>query len=403
MEDYIKYFSIYGCDLAMIEPILYDQYYDSIAKINGLNDKDVNKTITERMNDPQDGQIYRELIKDLQVNNRNEVHAFPLFIDYGILYYRKDFIKNPPVSWNDLKSRESFENYPKTSSIYIGQINEYHEFYYNIFENVLNTKDEINYKVVEREVFDTLNIYKNLLDKKILEDTVWHINSEYGVTRFNEKHSIYMRNWSSYLYNVTTTFNDYKKNGENITFGITKTLYNNNSTTAGQSRTINKGVYICVSNFVEDKNISDAIIVAKTFSDKQFMKLLIEDKEEIFYDIPAYLSFIKQDNNNKIDNKAYCERINCTFFQELSEDHVIPTYSIFYKKQFLDKLNEFFVYSREFLSSEDNSKKIETVMEYFKDNFKNAGESTRLTLISINSFTFIANILLIISVCKILL
>jgi len=76
MEDYIKYFSIYGCDLAMIEPILYDQYYDSIAKINGLNDKDVNKTITERMNDPQDGQIYRELIKDLQVNNRNEVHAF---------------------------------------------------------------------------------------------------------------------------------------------------------------------------------------------------------------------------------------------------------------------------------------------------------------------------------------
>jgi len=105
-----------------------------------------------------------------------------------------------------------------------------------------------------------------------------------------------MRNWSSYLYNVTTTFNDYKKNGENITFGITKTLYNNNSTTAGQSRTINKGVYICVSNFVEDKNISDAIIVAKTFSDKQFMKLLIEDKEEIFYDIPAYLSFIKQGN-----------------------------------------------------------------------------------------------------------
>jgi len=244
------------------------------------------------MNDPEDGQIYKELIKDLQVNGRNEVHAFPLFIDYGILYYRKDIIENPPVSWNDIKSHENYKNFP-TTSIYIGQFNEYHEFFYTLFENVLNTKDEINYKVVEREVADTLKIFKNLYDKNITDNgLIWHLNSEYDVIRFNEKKAIYMRNWSSYLYNITTKFNDFKKNGESATFGITKTLYNDESTTSNRSRAINKGIYICVSDFIKDKDISDAIIVAKTFSDKQFMKLLVEE-EEVFYDIPAYFSLIR--------------------------------------------------------------------------------------------------------------
>ncbi|KAG4103744.1 hypothetical protein H8356DRAFT_928293 [Neocallimastix lanati (nom. inval.)] len=343
MEDYVKSLSLYRCDVAMIEPPLYDQFYDSIKKINSMNN--VNETLTNRINDPKDGQIYKELIQDLQVNNRYEVHAFPMFVDYGILYYRKDINDEPPKSWSDLRSLDN-TNYTLSNTIYIGQFNEYREFFYNLLENVLNTNDEINYKVVERETYDTISIFKHLFDEEIIDEYAWHLNSEYGVIRFNEEKAYYMRNWSSYLYNVTVSYNDKKKNGRNASFGITKTFYDNKSKTAAQSRAINKGFYLCVADFVDQDKVNDAIFVAETFTDKRFMKYLIEDEEKLFYDIPAYHSLIEE-----VDNKDYCERINCKFFREISMNHVIPVYSIFYQNSFLDKISEFFEKAKQFFKS----------------------------------------------------
>jgi len=64
MEDYIKSVSLYGCDIVMVEPVLYDQFYSSIKKINSH----IQEIIEERIADEIDGEIYSELIKDLQVN-----------------------------------------------------------------------------------------------------------------------------------------------------------------------------------------------------------------------------------------------------------------------------------------------------------------------------------------------
>jgi len=72
-----------------------------------------------------------------------------------------------------------------------------------------------------------------------------------------------MRNWSSYLYNVTYSYNISKKYNDNAQFGITKTLYNDKSKTANQSRAINKGIYLFIPSSANELTLNDAIIVAK--------------------------------------------------------------------------------------------------------------------------------------------
>jgi len=357
IDDYMKSLSLYKCDVAMIEPFQYDQYYDLIYKIN--KKENVNETLTERMKDEIDGEIYTELIKDLQFNGRDEVHAFPLFLDYGILYYLKKSDEKPPEKWDDIINKD-YSDLSPSNSIYIGQFSEYRGFFYNLFENVFNTNDEITYDVVERETLNIIKIFKNLFDKEIIDEYAWHLNSEYAADRFIYEKAIYMRNWSSYLRSVTYAIRDkYLKEGYSEDkipkIGITKTLFDGNSKTAGQSRAINKGIYMVVSSTINEADLNEAILVAKTFSSKEFMKLLIEEEEEeVFYDIPAYHSLIQEGDKNigNVKNEKYCDRINCEFFRELEEDHVVASYSKFYQSDFEEKLYQFHDVFKKYMKSE---------------------------------------------------
>ena len=67
MDDYVKSFSLYKCDVAMVEPALYDEHYDSIEDISELIVGD----IEARTSDEVDGEIYKELLKDLRVDIDN--------------------------------------------------------------------------------------------------------------------------------------------------------------------------------------------------------------------------------------------------------------------------------------------------------------------------------------------
>ena len=129
------------------------------------------------------------------------------------------------------------------------------------------------------------------------------MNSEYDVIRFTDEKAIYMRNWSSYLYNVTTEFNRKKpdENGVKKTFGITKTLYSEDRSSG--SKAINKGIYICVAEDPDGRkevDVPNALEVMRIFSSKDFMKQLLVNDD--FYDIPAYHSLILENgmNNNFI-------------------------------------------------------------------------------------------------------
>jgi len=404
MDDYVKSFSLYKCDVAMVEPALYDEHYKSIEDISS----NITDLIEERTKDEVDGEIYRELLKDLRVDakekdlNEDEIviKALPLFLDYGILYYRSDLDPNPPKTWNELNSiTEWIYDIPFESSdtVYIGQFNEYREFYYNLIENVLNTNETpITYKVVEKETNYTIGQFKELFDNEIIDEYAWHLNSEYGVIRFTEEKAIYMRNWSSFLYNVTAVFNKKQPNekGEKKTFGITKMLYSDDRATG--SKAINKGIYICVAGDPDGKkrvDVPTALEVMRVFSSKDFMKLLLTNED--FYDIPAYHSLILEDDS--IDNKQYCERINCEFFRDLAKDHIVATYDVFYQQEFLHKLLDFFEKAKSFFkeaggdddgtNSDKDSISLESLMslfsDYFQDKYVEFGSATTIIMIII--------------------
>jgi len=405
MDDYVKSFQLYKCDIAMIEPALYDEHYTSILDIN----EQIKDIIEQRTTDDPEGEIYAELIKDLRADNeRNDQiievtpRALPLFMDYGILYYRSENKPTPPVTWEDLAATKDILpilEAKNTDTLYIGQFNEYREFYYNLIENVLNT-DEIltpsnKYKIIEKETNFTINQFKELFDSEIIDEYAWHLNSEYGVIRFNDKKAIYMRNWSSFLYNVTTEFN---KKDNNKKFGISKMLYSEGRSEG--SKAINKGIYLCIANSIgggddnRAEKIEEAISVIKTFTEKEFMKLLIE--EENFYDIPAYSSLLQEDAG--VNNTAYCDRINCAFFRELQETHIVAAYDVFFQHDFINKLTDFFEKAKSFfkeagnedddnMSSEKDIITLPALMslfsDYFQDKYVEFGSATTIIMIII--------------------
>jgi len=57
-----------------------------------------------------------------------------MFVDYGILYYRKDINDEPPKSWSDLRSLDN-TNYTLSNTIYIGQFNG--KFYFFSYTTVI--------------------------------------------------------------------------------------------------------------------------------------------------------------------------------------------------------------------------------------------------------------------------
>jgi len=284
-------------------------------------------------------------------------------LDYGILYYRSDLIETTPKTWSDLYLIDT-SKFKNSDTVYIGQFVDYIEFYYNLMEDVLNTKESISYDVVEKEANYTLGTFKKLFDNGIIDEFAWHLNSEIGLMRFNDGYGVVMRNWSSNLYNVTTVFKEKNKDKK---FDISKTLYSEERFES--SRAINKGIYLGISKSVDDKNIDEAVKVLKTFSSKEFMQLLL--KEDIFYDLPAYRSLILEDDT--IDNKDYCKKINCAFFRKLAKDDVIPTYSIFYRKNFLEGLTNFYDKAKEFFKDDKASEKEQiSLMSEFKNDFESS-------------------------------
>ncbi|ORX48903.1 hypothetical protein BCR36DRAFT_353941 [Piromyces finnis] len=392
MEDYVKSFSLYHCDVAMVEPTLYDQYYNSIKNIY----REIEDVANERMADSVEGEAYSELFKDLTANKEHaNITALPLFLDYGILYYRTDLPVKTPTTWDDISNVKDILDeidFPKTDTIFIGQFNEYREFFYNLFENILNTRNKLTYKNIEKEANSTIGEFKYLFDNGIIDEYAWHLNSEYGVIRFNEGKAIFMRNWSSFYYNVTTEFQKKNDRDENKSFQISKMVYEQNRFT--NSRTINKGIYICVPSSVNENVFDEAVKVVKTFTSKEFMKQLIQ--EDDFYDLPVYSSLIEQDGS--LNNKKYCDRINCGFYRDIAKDHILAPYSAFYQEEFLEKFNEFFDKAKGYFKDASDStskgsgsdKEVKTLQQlmsvfsdYFQDKYVELGSTTTIIMIII--------------------
>jgi len=369
-----------GCDISMIEPDLYSKNYHNITDINeGIQD-----TIAKRTNDDKDGKMYKELLSDLRNDDREgdeideTIRALPLFMDYGILYYRSDIIQNQeylPDTWDKLisVSQYLYESDPINQYLYYtGQFTNANDFYYNLFENIINTNEKLNYKVIEKETKNTIEQFRKLFDSDIdiIEAQIWSKNSDNSVNSFvekengNENGTIFMRNWSSYLYNITMEYanKDGLSNGNKKQFKKAKTLHSEKDS---KSKAINKGIYLCVLS-KDNEKLPQYVEVVKAFTTIDFMKYLIN--EPIFYDLPAYSSLLSENNNNI----EYCNRIDCKFFRELQKDHVVAGYNVFYQNHFYDKFETFFQKCKDYFmqGSKSSDVTIDSLMSLFADLFQ---------------------------------
>jgi len=97
-----------------------------------------------------------------------------------------------------------------------------------------------------------------------------------------------MRNWSSYLHNITKEFSDDKLVQNGMRFKITNILYLDEFK---RTRAVNKGIYLCVTTNDQDRieEIVDSLIL---LTSREFMENLMEDVA--FYEIPPYKSLISE-------------------------------------------------------------------------------------------------------------
>jgi len=392
-DSYATELTTQNCDIAMTEPLFYDQNYDLFVDI----DENLKTTIETRINDEEDGIIYEQLIRDLKNQNQNNapIKALPMFMDYGILYYRSDKLDKPPRTWKDLDSIDPtiIQNDNGLKMFYVGQFSKDHEFYYNLIENVINTNefssiDNITNVETQRkyDVFESgsryaINQFKNLFDYDIIDENAWNKDSEMAVNNFNNGSILMMRNWSSYLHNITTEFNK-KFRG---TFEKTKILYSEDKYNGEAPRAVNKGIYLTVvkpknnlskDDPTENNRINQSVDIISTITSKEFMKYLIQNEE--FYDLPVYGSLLvpgQATGNNTAYNTAYCERIDCQFFRDIRMNHFVPAYDIFYQDEFLKKIENFynnkaknlFMHGRNINNDEIT---LDSVMSYFSDLFE---------------------------------
>ncbi len=130
---------------------------------------------------------------------KGKLYRIPVRADVGVLYYRKDLIKNPPKTWNDLL--KICDRFKSLSDMYciVFQGMQYEGLTCNFLEYLWGAGGEIikNGKVVlEKEpTVEALQFMKILIDKNFAPKSVLTFQEQHSLSFFAEGKSLFMRNW----------------------------------------------------------------------------------------------------------------------------------------------------------------------------------------------------------------
>ena len=83
ITNYLSSVSTYNCDITMIEPPIYDKNYNNTLDISNM----IQDTIIKRTSDPEDGEMYQELLNDLKNSNEDNDNKIKALVSWILNTY----------------------------------------------------------------------------------------------------------------------------------------------------------------------------------------------------------------------------------------------------------------------------------------------------------------------------
>ena len=127
--------------------------------------------------------------------------AMPLYVDAGLLFYRKDIVKEPPKTWDELiADAKKYQGKNGTKYGFVFQAKQYEGLVCNAVEYVTGyggkfiDKDN-NVVVNSPETIKGLNKMKEIATSKFVPDNITTFTEPETETAFIEGQAVFARNW----------------------------------------------------------------------------------------------------------------------------------------------------------------------------------------------------------------
>jgi multiple sugar transport system substrate-binding protein len=127
--------------------------------------------------------------------------AMPRYIDAGLLFYRKDIVKDPPKTWDDLiKQAKQYQGQNGTKYGYVFQAKQYEGLVCNAVEfisayggQIVNDKGEV--VINSPETIKGLKKLVEIANSDFVPKNVTTFEETESHTQFIEGNSVFIRNW----------------------------------------------------------------------------------------------------------------------------------------------------------------------------------------------------------------
>ena len=174
---------------------------------------------------------------------KGKIYRIPVRADVGVLYYRKDIVKNPPRTWEEFE--EICSKIPENMYCLSFQGMQYEGLVCNFFEYFWgaggtffkNGKLNLN----SQATVEALKFMKNLIDKGYSPKSVITFQEQHSLNFFMEGKSVFMRNWP-YAWNILNKENSKLKGKVGISPVLHKNGFESHGTLGGWGLGIAKGV-----------------------------------------------------------------------------------------------------------------------------------------------------------------
>lgn len=132
---------------------------------------------------------------------KGTLYGIPIYIDAGMLYYRKDIVKNPPETWEQLYNQAQKYRGKKGTTMgftfqakqYEGLVCDFLEYVWSNGGRVLDEKG--NVVINSPQNLQALKFFKKLIDSEITPTGITTFIEESSRRPFTEGKAVFHRNW----------------------------------------------------------------------------------------------------------------------------------------------------------------------------------------------------------------